>query len=254
LLAEDFISEKLDSWMTFDEGTSQGPSLWSVESGTLSQDSNIHSFDGSEIAKFGTYLLYAGSENRGGDSVTPDYEIRLTVRSEDDDALGVMFRYQDPDNYYRFSWDSQRRYRRLVKRENGIFTLLAEDGLPYSPGQTHDWRIVADGSILEIWIDDYSVFSVVDSSFSEGTIALYSWGNRGSYFDDVVVEDLAMGVVILSENFDDGNFDRWTIFDEGEVSGPSSWSAASGTLVQNSNIHSFAGSDIAKFGTFAVYK
>jgi len=40
-------------------------------------------------------------------------------------------------------------------------------------------------------IDGSPVFSVNDSSLSSGTIALYSWGNTGSYFDDIVVEDLS---------------------------------------------------------------
>jgi hypothetical protein len=32
------------------------------------------------------------------------------------------------------------------------------------------------------------VFSVNDDTFLSGTIALYSWGNTGSYFDDILVE------------------------------------------------------------------
>jgi len=41
---------------------------------------------------------------------------------------------------------------------------------------------------LQVSIDGSSVFSVNDSSLSSGTIALYNWGNMGSYFDDIVVE------------------------------------------------------------------
>jgi hypothetical protein len=72
-----------------------------------------------------------------------DYQLSLTLRSDDDDALGVMFRYQDTANYYRFSWDRQQRYRRLMKRQNGVFTLLAQDTVPYKKGRTYRLEVVA---------------------------------------------------------------------------------------------------------------
>ncbi len=173
------------------------------------------------------------------------------MRSDDDDALGVMFRYQNNNNYYRFSWDSQRTYRRLVKRENGVVTLLAEDQDPYVVGQSYQVEIVAQGPQLEVWIDGAQIFAVADASFASGTIALYSWGNMGSHFDDVVVEDLATTTVLLADDFNDGDFTGWTIMDEG-TSEPSAWSAATGTLVQSSNIAS-ANDGLAKLGTFALY-
>jgi hypothetical protein len=98
-----------------------------------------------------------------------------------------MFRYQDENNYYRFSWDQERGYRRLVKCVNGQFTLLAQDSVPYVTGQNYQVKILAQGSTLQVSIDGSPVFSVNDSSLSSGTIALYSWGNVGSYFDDIRV-------------------------------------------------------------------
>ncbi len=45
------------------------------------------------------------------------------------------------------------------------------------PGETYEVEIVAQGTTLEVLIDDDLIFSVTDTSFAEGTIALYSWGN-----------------------------------------------------------------------------
>jgi len=39
-------------------------------------------------------------------------------------------------------------------------------------------------------IDSTLIFSVTDNSLVSGSIALYSWGNQGAYFDNVVVEGL----------------------------------------------------------------
>ena len=164
-------------------------------------------------------------------------------------------RYKDSNNYYRFSWDAQRSYRRLVKRENGVFTLLAEDAVPYVPGQTYKVEIVAQGATLEVRIDGALIFSVTDTSFTQGSIALYTWGNQRSHFDDVLVEDLSTGTVLLLDDFNDGQFTDWTVVDEGNISGPSVWSVEIGTLVQISNLHSGGPSDnadLARLGTFAL--
>ena len=185
-----------------------------------------------------------------------DYRLTLTMGSDDDDAIGVMFRYLDNENYYRFSWDSQLRYRRLVKCVKGKFVLLAEDSEPYVPGESYQIEVVADGTTLQIWIDGSPIFYVEDGSISEGTIALYSWANNGSYFDDVYVEHLATGSTILSEDFDDGDFSDWTIVDEGKKDYPSAWSAVTGVLVQSSDIYSLPtrASELTKLGTFVLFR
>ncbi len=184
-----------------------------------------------------------------------DYRVRLTMRSDDNDALGVMFHYQNNNNYYRFSWNRQSTYRRLMKRENGVVTLLAEDAVPYVVGQTYQVEIVAQGPQLEVWIDGAQIFAVTDTSIASGTISLYSWRNDASIFDDVVVEELATGTVLLADDFNDGEFTGWTVVDEGTLEGPSAWSAATGTLVQSSNVFSTPtdASNLVKLGTFALY-
>ena len=111
------------------------------------------------------------------------------MRSTDDDEIGVMFRYQDGDNYYRFSWNSQHGYRRLVKNVGGVFTLLAEDAASYVVGQTYNVTVTADGDALDISIDGSPVLSATDSSLALGTIAPYCWRNVGSFFDNVAVSN-----------------------------------------------------------------
>jgi len=159
---------------------------WSAATGVMVQSSNVHTLPtGMEIPKLGTYAYW-----QGGIGWT-NYTTEVTIKSADNDAIGIMFRYKDENNYYRFSWDQERSYRRLVKCVNGQFTLLAEDSVPYVIGQNYRLKIGAHGSTLQVSIDGSPIFSVNDSSLSSGTIALYSWGNTGSYFDDVVVESLS---------------------------------------------------------------
>ncbi len=101
LLSEDFATPLTTAWIVVDEGNNQGPSDWRVASGELTQNSNIYHDDFSDIvlAKEATYLLYSPG------SSWSDYTMDWIQRSEDNDALGIMFRYVDNNNYYRFCVD-----------------------------------------------------------------------------------------------------------------------------------------------------
>ncbi len=240
LLTEDFSDGNFVGWSIIDDPAAKnGPSLWSVSSGVLLQKSNIGSGTSDAL---GTYALFT----RGS---WTDYRFSVKIKSTDNDSIGVMFRYQDDRNYYRFVWDPQEKSRRLEKRVNGVFTSIAHDTVPYVTGQTYQIEIGANKAALQVLVNGASVFAVNDSTFSGGTVALYSRFNSTSIFDDVMVQDLLTKTVLLWDDFNDGNLHAWTIIDDdGTRSGPSEWSVSNGALVETSNI----GSD-SQLGTFAVY-
>jgi hypothetical protein len=348
LLSENFNDGNYTGWTLVDQGTMGGSMAWSVVSGVMVQSSNVHStISVDPLAKLGTYAYW-----QTGTGWT-DYTASVTIRSTDNDAIGIMFRYQDENNYYRFIWDKERNSRQLVKCKDGVFSVLAEDFVPYVTGKNYQVKIAAQGSSLVVSIDGSPVFSETDSSFSSGTIALYSWGNAGSYFDDILVEGLSGAnqapvvsvtaspstiedtqtsqlqvtatdfdgpnaltyswtipsgqgnlnnlyianpiytppdvsatqtftltvkvsdgaaitsktvditvtdtlpgsQILLSEDFSDGNYTGWTLVDQGTLAGPMAWSAASGAMIQSSNVHSSISVDpIAKLGTYAYWQ
>jgi hypothetical protein len=182
LLSDDF-SGTMANWTVVDEGTTNAPSNWFLENGVLRQTSNIYggSLTASVLPKPGTYVT-------AGDGSWTDYSFTVRLRSTDDDAVGVQFRHQDSGNYYRFSMDSQRKYRRLVKNVGGTFTLLAQDAVGFQLGQWYELRIVVSGSTINIYIDGQLWNTVTDSAHPAGRVGLYSWGNDGLSFDDAVVE------------------------------------------------------------------
>lgn len=182
-----------------------------------------------------------------------DYNLTLNLTSDDNDEIGVMFRYQGPDNYYQFNWNTGTNTRRLIKVNNGVFSVLAEDSVSYTVGQTYLLNIVANGNTLEVNIDSAPIFSVTDSDFSIGGIALYSAGNVGSHFDDITMSDIN-STHTVSETFTDPLvIDKFTIIDQGDLDGPSSWSVTAARLTQSSNITSIALPGNFLYGTFAVY-
>ncbi|MGH7854059.1 MAG: family 16 glycoside hydrolase [Candidatus Binatia bacterium] len=243
LLAADFNDGKFVGWSIINNGTVEGPSVWSVINGAFAQTGNLGSA-GDDIGRLGTYALYT----RGS---WADYRFTAKLRSSDDDFIGVMFRVQDSNNYYRLMWERGTPGRRLWKRENGVFKLLAEDAVAYIPNQTYAVEVIAQGNSLKVNINGKAVFSLTDQSFPVGAVALYSSYNQGSYFDDVLVEDLITETVLLWDDFNDGNVAGWKAFDEsGTNSGPSKWSVTNGAVVQSTNIGSDA---TGKPGTFLLY-
>jgi hypothetical protein len=240
LLSDNFNDHDHVGWTIVDEGNVAGPSRWSAATGALVQSSNVGSWDSDDP---GTYALFT----RGS---WQDYRVTLKMRSADNDPIGVLFRFQDNDNYYRLSWDKQTAGRRLIKREKGVVKVLTQDSVPYIAGKNYQVEIIAQGSSLTVNVDGKPALSATDQSFKIGAIALYSSHNQGSVFDDVMVEELPTKAVLLWDDFNDGKFTGWTIFDEaGANSGPSAWSVVNGELVQTSNI----GTDATGVGTFVLY-
>jgi len=170
-------------WTIVDEGTTDGPSSWRMSGGLIIQGSNIYSDSGSAIdpQKPGTFIVT-------GDPNWSDYTIQVDVRSRDDDAIGIIFRYLDSENYYRFSMDKQRVYRRLIKKVRGEVIVLAEDAVAYVQDQWYTLKVEAKGNKIIVSLSDEPVFDISDDSFKSGKMGLYSWGNAGSEFENLWVE------------------------------------------------------------------
>ena len=115
----------------------------------------------------------------------------VQLRSDSIGALGVMFRYQDADNYYRFSMRPgfSDGYLRLVKTVAGVVTVLwdAAGGIRYS--QLFDDVLTVDcvGDHLTGYRNGLQLFSVADRDLTSGRVGLYCWQNPGARFIEVRV-------------------------------------------------------------------
>jgi hypothetical protein len=201
LLGEDFNDGDMVGWTVVEEGTIDVPAQWGVQGGRLAQTSNIYGPTGLSVDhREGTFAYW---DEAGAFSWT-DYTYEVTLHSTDDDGIGVLFRYQDANNYYKVDMDKQRNFRTLFKVKDGVETNGGE--LFGGPVQ--------------------------DSDLTAGTVALYCWGNAVSYFDQVQVAP-----ALLWEDFSDGDMVEWSVVDEGTQKDPSQWSVQGGRLAQTSNIY-----------------
>jgi CSLREA domain-containing protein len=191
-------SEGLASFAVVDEGTTGGPSLWNgALDPTLGQLSSIDSPSDTSPAQRGTYLFLTNGLLKG----RTDYRLVFQLRSDTTGAFGVMFRYADPNNYYRFSMDQAEGYRRLIKMVDGVPVVLREEtglalgGPAYEIGETYQLEIDVAGSELALRLtDSFGLpvvnWSVTDSSLTASGLAVYSARNPGSFYDLVGLNGL----------------------------------------------------------------
>lgn len=240
IFSDTFDNHLLHGWTKYDDGATIGPSGWSTmqgfSSGVVINSGNA--FGGATtqqaIEKPGTYLY-------GGNLGWADYTFSSRMKTDDDDAFGVMFRYTNNDNYYRFSMDRERGYRRLVKKVAGHYTTIWQDNtiigntsntnLQTDAYKSNTWykiTISATGTTIHLTVTDESTSqpivetTLIDNSLSSGLVALYSWGMNNAFFDDVHVEAKALHGFTIAVLPDTQNYvttdtaanPRKTLFDE----------------------------------------
>jgi len=146
-------------------------------------------YDMSDAA--GNILTWGGE----GSEAWSDYVVEMTIRSTDNDGIGAVFYYQDPQNHYRFEADGETNTRTLVRVRDGVETVLAT-----ATGGTHfnvdqDLKIAVVGDEITVFLDGRSVFGgpVADADpLTGGTIGFWSDAQRSSEFDTVTVNTLTL--------------------------------------------------------------
>lgn len=256
LLGDRFAEGGLSSWTFEDEGGVAGPGAWAAAGGWLVQTSNIYDgvLDPHVLRKRGTLAL-------AGDPAWSDLALSATLRSDDDDAIGVVFRYQDANNFYRFSMDTQRAYRRLVKNEAGSTELLWGDDFQYEVGRSYDIVVIAKGDEIRVYQDGLLACAVTDSGVASGRVGLYCWANQDARFRGVSVDPVAdleaqlEALWHLRDDFAYLDVVGWRFEDHGIQDGPSDWRVddVAQVLRQRAPISDGdLGPGIEKLGTVAV--
>jgi hypothetical protein len=168
--------------LTFSVARQQTPAKWSVRA------------DGST-----RYLMHAADPSASGglslavlDMPHPS-QMRVSVRLKLVDGErtgGLVWRYQDPDNFYLASLDLRVQEVALyrVVRGNRI-RLDDEDELELDPSAWHSVRVVQDDDDIQVSLGGIGVMRARDLTFTEGGRAgVWSGGSGTAWFDDLRVE------------------------------------------------------------------
>ena len=249
LLAETFGPNTLDYWIQADLGASKfgGKGTWKLDGRTLLQTSDYggSDFNDKDPSRPGTLLLN-GLQDWG------DYRLECELLSEDDGGIGVVFRYKDENNYYRFSINRQKQFRQLFRRKNGKNKILWQDQEAYTSNRWYHARIDCAGDRLIGYLDHRLLFDVRDAQgIKTGQIGLYSWYNQGSRLRTMRVEPLPDKYALWEFSGVDPAFRALQIIDDGNANGPSQWRIERGVLSEISGINSPAQPEW-RFGTYAL--
>lgn len=112
--------------------------------------------------------------------VTLIMDARLTEGSSPASGYGIVFRYQDNDNYNVFAVDGMGRFSIWV-RQDGEWTELRETGQPWTEheavlpmGSVNQLAIDIRGDVLAGYINGTEVVRLEDSTFDSGSVGIYT--------------------------------------------------------------------------------
>ncbi len=167
LFYDDFDNDTIHPAWQFRNGS------WVENDGIMKQTSNYYT---------GGYI--GGAYAIAGSRMWSDYTLSADFSSADNDKIGFVFRYQDSQNFYLFTWQQQGSLRFIKRFVDGVETDLSVDSVAYVSNTWYHIEIVTEDSLFKCYIDSSLVFEVTDTSFSSGKAGLYCHGNTGSYWDN----------------------------------------------------------------------
>ena len=171
--------EDLDAWSIWDAPGAQADSgvqksEWWIDTnmGALVQSTGIWSNRG------------VGTRATVGKPEWTDYVVSTTVAPFADGEFGIVFRVQDPDNYYRFMLDANTIARvRLEKRQNGQLSQLAGVDRPYLPGVPVRYQIEARGNTFVVYASGKELMRATDDALSTGKAGIETSGADLAVYD-----------------------------------------------------------------------
>ena len=188
LLDERFHDDRLTNWASVDDPeTVEGPSSWRVESdGWLHQRSNIWGRRGDFLDRwYGTFLV-------AGDTDWKDYTLTVRAEPRDDDGFGVVFRFTDPEHFYRLLFIEDGfnggPITRLDKRNGPDYTELWSEKRGFRVGKATFIQIDVAGDMISAMVDGRRLFLAQDDvPYKRGKIGLFCYAQNDQAFDDVTV-------------------------------------------------------------------
>lgn len=172
---DDFESGRLSGWEIIDDISGEA-SNWFIEKGYLIQDTDA----GDKGRLLGTNII-------NGNDKWDNYVVRVNLACTDDDYIGILFRYNDNNNYYRLIMSSERKEIIVDKRVDGEFITLAKYTDEEWQYVKYSATIFLNNGNIKVFLNDKQFFDINDNQFSKGKIGFTSVANLGSFFDDIII-------------------------------------------------------------------
>jgi hypothetical protein len=129
-----------------------------------------------------------------------DGELSVAFKAVDgsiDQAAGIVWRYQDSNNYYIVRANALENNVVLYKVENGIRSSIAPKGLPsrsygvkhlIPSGRWNTLKVTFSGAKIAVFLNQERLFEAEDTTFQKsGKIGLWTKADSVTYFDDFTI-------------------------------------------------------------------
>ncbi|MCA8955457.1 MAG: alkaline phosphatase D family protein [Planctomycetes bacterium] len=189
---DDFTDGRVKPWQPEDHTNTNGPSRWVEAGGALLQLTDIGGVNTNDP------LPAPGSVCLLTQPVPDDVQLSAMMLSLSDGAFGVVFRYKDAGNHYRFTWHRRERYRALQKVVANAWTDLWRQPAEFNRLERYEIRIEAVADRLRLWVSGELLADVVDGSHTSGSLGIYTWKGRGTYVDSFTVQKPARELPTLA--------------------------------------------------------
>lgn len=196
LFSDDFSDGKTTGWEIIDfkeVGAGQGPSDWVEADDVLHQNADTEGAGGAlggkvegapdDDPRVGTHAI-------AGDKEWRNYTFGADLFFRDDDFAGILFRYQDEENYYRFQLEEDDDEYHISKMKDGKITFLLTDQPLPEPFSQQEWvtlSVDARGKVLKFFYKEQLVETITDGDLDRGAIGLMT-SSTATDFDNVKVE------------------------------------------------------------------
>jgi hypothetical protein len=119
-----------------------------------------------------------------------DFTLKVTVRSTGGGGLGLVFRWQDVNNFYFFLIDQHLNFRMIGKKVAGTFQALevaaSDTTRSYQPDAFHGLRMTAIGSTLRAYLNDALILEGEDVSLAgPGRVGFMCRNNNQAAFYNI---------------------------------------------------------------------
>jgi len=135
-----------------------------------------------------------------GRALFQDGEVSVAFKAVDgsiDQAAGIVWRYQDSNNYYIARANALENNVLLYKVENGVRTSIAPKGLPSRSygikhsipnGRWNSLKVTFAGAAFTVFLNQERLFEAEDTTFQRpGKIGLWTKADSVTYFDDLAI-------------------------------------------------------------------
>ncbi len=178
------------AWKAAQTGTGDG-SVW-----TVTADDTAPSKGGFVLAQTASSPAKMFNLCVAQDTSYRDVEISVAfkaVQGQEDQGGGIVWRYQDADNYYIARMNPLEDNYRFYKVVAGKRTQLAgKEGIKVPAGEWHTLRIRHVGDRIECDLDGKKLLDATDDTFTKaGKLGLWTKADARTYFDQFRVRELS---------------------------------------------------------------